>query len=109
MKSLVHTCTCSYEDWWRLYGFLYSELNTLGGRGGTMILAGLGFALGFILRQSDLSLETDSADLLDSESTDLILLTTLEYDLVIGLVSLIPLGSDSLMVGYNGCRYDGWM
>ena len=74
-----------------------------------MIFAGVALALGLVLGQSGFSLDTDSADLLDSESTDLMLLTTLEYDLVIGLVSLTPLGSDSLMVGYNGCRYDGWM
>ena len=71
----------------------------MAGKGGTIIFAGVALTLGLVLGQSGFSLDTDSADLLDSESTDLILLATFEYDLVIGLVSLIPLGSDSLIVG----------
>lgn len=81
-------------------GLCSKELNALAGGGrGTMILAGVGLALGFILGQSGFSTETDSADLLDLESRDLTLLATFEYDLVMGLGSLNLLGLGSLMVG----------
>jgi hypothetical protein len=76
----------------------------LAGGGGIMTLAGVGLALGFVLGQSGFSIETDSADLLDLESRDLMLLATFEYDLVMGLVSLSFLGLGSLMVGMYGCR-----
>ena len=85
-------------------GFSMSELNTLAGRGGTLTFAGVGLALGFVLGRSGFSRETDSADLLDLESRDLMLLATFEYDLVMGLESLNLLGLGSLMVGMYGCR-----
>ena len=61
-------------------------------------LAGVGLALG----QRGLRLVKDLADLLDAESTDLMLLATLEYDLVLGLVSLIVVSGDDMMVFVRG-------
>ena len=76
-----------------------------------MIFAGVVLALGLVFGRSDFNLETDSADLLDLESTDLMLLTTFEYDLVMGLVSLISVGSGALMMEDEGCKkgMEGWM
>jgi len=87
------------------------ELNIPAAGGGTMVLAGVGLAFDLVLGRSGFSLDSDSVDLLDLESTDLMLLTTFEYDLVMGLVSLngyVLWGS--LMVGLGGCRWmmDGW-
>ena len=71
----------------------------LAGGGGRVALAGVGVALGLVCGRRGFSLETELADLLDSESIDLVLLTAFEYDLVIGLGSLKVLGLGSLMVG----------
>ena len=68
------------------------------GRGGTVALAGVGVALSLVCGHRGFSLETELADLLDSGSIDLVLLTAFEYDLVIGLGSLKVLGLGSLMV-----------
>ena len=83
-------------------GLCSKELNALVGGRGTMILGEVGLAFDFILKQSGFSTETDSADLLDPESRDLMLLATFEYDLVIGLGSLTLLGLGSLMIGRYG-------
>ena len=80
-------------------GLCSKELNALVGGRGSMILDGEGLAFGFILGQSGFSTETDSADLLDPESRDLMLLAAFEYDLVMGLGSLKLLGLGSLIVG----------
>ena len=64
-----------------------------------MTLAGVDFALGFVFGRSDLSLDTESTDLLYSELTDLRLLATLEYDLVMGLWSFTVLGLGPLIMG----------
>ena len=87
-------------------GLCSRELNALAGGRGTMTLAGVGLTLGFVLGQSGFSIETDSADLLDLESRDLMLLATFEYDLVMGLESLNLLGFGSLMVGMYGCKWE---
>ena len=84
-------------------GFCRGELNTLAGGGGT-----IGLAFGLVLGRSGFRLENDLTDLLESESRDLILLATFEYDLVIGLGSLTVLGLGSLMMADR--RMDqGWM
>src|ERR687889_1995340 len=93
-------------------GFCRSELNTLAGGGGTIVFFGVGLAFGLVLGRSGFRLENDLADLLESESRDLILLATFEYDLVMGLGSLTVLGLGSLMMGdtrsdqrwMGGCR-----
>ena len=87
-------------------GLCSRELKALAGGGGTMTFAGVGLALGFVLGRSGFSRETDSADLLDLESRDLMLLATFEYDLVMGLESLNLLGFGSLMVGMYGCKWE---
>ena len=63
-----------------------------------MALAGVGETLVLVCGHRGFNLETDLADLLYSESIDLLLLTAFEYDLVIGLGSLKVLGLGSLMV-----------
>ena len=68
------------------------------GGGGTVTLADVGVALSLVCGRRGFSLETELADLFDSESIDLLLLATFEYDLVIGLGSLKVLGLGSLMV-----------
>ena len=65
---------------------------------GRVALAGVGVALVLVCGRRGFNLETDLADFLDSESLDLVLLTTFEYDLVIDLGSLKVLGTGSLMV-----------
>src|ERR687889_1425037 len=79
-------------------GFCRSELNTFAGGGGTMVFFGVGLAFGLVLGRSGFRLENDLADLLESESRDLVLLATFEYDLVMGLGSLTVLGLGSLMM-----------
>lgn len=57
-----------------------------------MALDGVEVALDLVCIHRSFSLETDFAYLLDSESLDMMLLTALEYDLVMGLGSLKVLG-----------------
>ena len=73
------------------------------GGSGKVALAGVGVTLVLVCGRRGFSLETELADLLDSESIDLVLLATFEYDLVIGLGSLKVLGLGSLMV--EGRKY----
>ena len=61
-------------------------------------MAGVGVALSLVCGRRGFSLVTELADLLESESIDLVLLTAFEYDLVIGLGSLKVLGLGSLML-----------
>ena len=65
-------------------------------------MAGVGVALSLVSGRRGFSLETELADLMDSESIDFLLLATFEYDLVIGLGSLKVLGLGSLIVVGRG-------
>ena len=66
-----------------------------------MALAGVGVALVLVCGRRGFSLETDLADVLESELIDLVLLTAFEYDLVMGLGSLkvLSLGSHMMAGG----------
>ena len=70
----------------------------LAGGGGKVALAGVGVTLVLVCGCRGFNLDTDLADLLDSESLDLMLLTDFECDLVISLGSLKVLGLGLLMV-----------
>src|SRR5687768_15464671 len=95
-------------------GFCNKELNMLAGGGGalnkpavwgsTLAAGGVGLTCGLVFDRSGFSLEMDLVDLLESESLDLGLPATFEYDLVIGLSSLTGLGLGSLIVADGLCR-----